>query len=112
MGLLVRFPRLAAWMVVLVLVGVGTLGALQGLQALEPEIPSHLDHIHGTVVAMRAGDRFAVRVQDHTRMVWFRIAQGAPISLAHIQRHLQEHAPTDVYYQDQGKGLPLAWVAD
>jgi len=53
-----------------------------------------------------------VRVPGHAKMVWFRIAQGAPISLAHIQRHMQEHAPTDVFYLDQPQGLPLAWVAD
>lgn len=112
MGLLARFPRLAAWVVVLALVSVGTLCALQGLRALEPGTPSHLDHIHGIVVAMQEGDRFAVRVPGHATMVWFRIAQGAPISLAHIERHMQEHAPTDVFYQDQQNGMPLAWVAD
>lgn len=112
MGLLVRFPRLAAWVVVVALVGVGTLCALQGLRVLEPETPSHLDHMHGIVVAMQAGGRFAVRVPGHAKMVWFRIALGAPISLAHVERHMQEHAPTDVFYLDQPEGLPLAWVAD
>jgi hypothetical protein len=108
MGLLARFPRLAAWVVVLALVSMGTVCALQGLRALEPETPQRLDHIHGVVVAMQSGDRFAVRVPGHASAIWFRIAPGAHISLAHIQRHLQEHAPTDVYYQDRRQGTPLA----
>lgn len=112
MRLLARFPRLAAWVMALALVGMGTLCALQGLRALDPGVPSRLEHVHGIIVAMRAGDRFAMRVPGHTGNVWFRVANGAHISLAHVLRHLQEHAPTDVYYQDQQQGPPLAWIAD
>lgn len=112
MGLLARFPRIAAWLVVLALVGMGTLCALQGLRALEPQTPERLEHVHGIVVAMRAGDQFAVRAPGHVGIIWFRIASGARISLAHLERHLQEHASTDVYYLDQGQDMPLAWVAD
>ena len=112
MGLLARYPRLAAWIMTLALVSVGTLCAIQGLRALEPVAPTHLDHAHGIIVAMQAGERFAMRVPGHAGNVWFQVARGAHISLAHILRHLQEHAPTDVYYQDQRQGMPLAWVAD
>lgn len=116
MGLFARFPKLAAWVMVLALVGVGTLSAWQGLRALEPGAPSHLSHIQGVVVAVRAGGEFAVRVPSHSghpgNTLWFQVAHGARISLAHLQRHLRERAPTDVYYQDQRQGLSLAWVAD
>jgi len=119
MGLLARFPKFAAWVIVLLLVGVGTLCALRGLRALEPGAPPHLNHIQGIVVAVRAGGDFAVRVADHAgrtghtgNTLWFHVAQGARVSLAHLQRHLQERAPTDVFYLDQRQGLPLAWIAD
>ncbi len=39
MGLLARFPRLAAWIMALALVSMGTLCAIQGLRALEPGAP-------------------------------------------------------------------------
>lgn len=112
MGLFARFPRLAAWVIVLALLGMGTLCALQGLRMLEPDAPPRLEHVHGVIVAMRGDDEFAVRAPGHTGTIWFRVAHGAPISLAHVQRHLQEHAPTDVYYQDQQGDMPLAWIAD
>jgi hypothetical protein len=112
MRLLARFPTFTAWVVTLALIGVGTLATLQGLRALEPSAPSHLDHLHGVIVAIRAGDLFAIKVAGYTEPVWFRVAQGAPISFAHVLRHLHEQAPTDVYYLTESHGLPLAWIAD
>lgn len=112
MRLLARFPTLSAWLLVLALIGVGTLATVQGLRVLEPSTPPHLDHIHGYIVAMRAGNVFAVTTSPRAKVVWFRIARGAHISLAHVLRHLHEQAPTDVYYEIQGHGMPLAWIAD
>lgn len=107
-----RYSRVAAWLVVLALIGVTTLGALQGLGALEPSVPGRLEHAHGVIVSIKGNDTFAVRESGHASPVWFRIARGAPISLAHLRRHLAEHAPTDVFYQDQRQGALLAWLAD
>jgi len=107
-----RFPRVAAWLMTLTLLGLTTLGALQGLRALEPAAPERLDHVHGVITAMRGGGVFAVRVAGHPGVVWFRIARGAHISLAHLERHLHEQAGTDVYYEDQPNEPMLAWLAD
>ena len=112
MRLLARFPIFTAWVVALALIGVGTLVALQGLRALEPSVPSHLEHLHGVIVAVHAGDLFAVAAPGHTKPVWFCIAHGAHVSFAHVLRHLREHAPTDIYYRTQDHGLLLAWIAD
>ena len=113
MRLFVRYPSLAAWMVVLALVATGTLVAFQGIRVFEPSVPAGLEHLHGIVVATRAGEVFAVKVPGNANPVWFRVARGAPISFAHLRRHLQEHAPTDIYYlQAQGGGMRLAWIAD
>ena len=113
MRLLARFPSLTAWVVVLALIAVGTLAALQGLRALQPSAPGDLEHMHGVIVATRAGDMFGVEVSGHTKLVWFRVDQGAPISFAHILRHMREHAPTDIYYEEAQNGeMPLAWIAD
>lgn len=112
MRLLARFPRITAWLMVLALLSVTTFGAVQGLHALKPGAPEHLEHVHGSIVAIRAGQVFAVRVPGHAGILWFGVAHGAHISLAHLRRHLHEQAPTDVFYQEQRQGQLLAWIAD
>jgi hypothetical protein len=66
----------------------------------------------GIVPAMRGSDAFAARIPGHAGVVWFHIARGAHISLAHLQRHMREQAPTDIYYEAQRQGALLAWIAD
>lgn len=112
MTLPARYSQVAAWLMTLTLVAAMTLGALQGLRALEPGAPGQLDDAHGVIVAIVGNDTFAVRESEHASPVWFRIAHGAHISLTHLRRHLAEHAPTDVSYQNQRQGMPLAWLAD
>jgi hypothetical protein len=114
MRLIARFPRFAAWIVSLALIGAVTFGGILGLRALEPHVPAHLAHVHGTVVAIRTNGEFAVQVSGQKNLLWFRPAPGAPISLAHLRRHLHERAATDVYYQPQAQpqGVLLAWEAD
>lgn len=107
-----RFPRVTAWVVTLALIGFATLGALQGLRALEPGAPQHMEHMHGIITTMRGTDDFAVRETGHSENVWFHIARGAHVSCAHMLRHLREHAPTDIYYLEQQNGPPLAWIVD
>jgi hypothetical protein len=113
MRLIARFPLLAAWVLTLALIAVGTLGALQGLRALQPSAPGDLYHVHGVIVATGRGEIFAAEIPGEAKPIWFRVARGAPVSFAHVLRHLQEHAPTDIYYLPAQKdGLPLAWIAD
>ncbi len=112
MRVIARYPRLAAWIVSLALVGAGTFGGMLGLQALEPAIPANLAHAHGFIVAMRPNGWFAMQIPGHTGMLWFEPAPGASISPAHLLRHLHEHAPTDVFYQLREHGVLLAWDAD
>jgi hypothetical protein len=107
-----RYPQFAAWLIVIIMVGLATLCALQGLHALEPAAPAHLEHVHGVITAFRGSDDFAMRVPGHASVVWFHIAHGSHLSLAHLRRHLGEQAPTDVFYQEQQRGLPLVWLAD
>ena len=108
-----RFPRFSAWLVSLALVAAGTLGSIFGLRALQPDVPAHLGHVHGLIVAVEANGMFAVSLPGRKNRIWFKPAPGSSISLAHLLRHLHEHAPTDIYYQlIQQQGVLLAWVAD
>ena len=108
-----HYPRLAAWVVSLILIGVGTFGGVLGLRALQPTLPANLAHVHGIVVAVESNGTFAVQVPGYNSPLWFRAAPGAPISLDHLRRHLREHAATDVFYQQNRlRGIFLAWEAD
>jgi|GEM_PF-993653 hypothetical protein len=107
MLLLARYPRIAAWLVALALIGIWVAGGLLGLRALKPAVPAHLMHVHGVIVAVRADGTFALQVAGRQRVLWFRPAPGAPISLAHLRRHLHEHAATDVFYQAQMARMPF-----
>lgn len=109
-----HYPRLAAWVVVLALIGIVTFGGTLGLRALKPAVPANLAHVHGVVVAVQNNGTFAVKTPEYNSPLWFRIVQGAPISLDHLRRHMHERAATDVYYQNhvqQHKMFP-AWEAD
>lgn len=107
-----RYPRLAAWVVALALIGVGTFGGVQGLRAMQPALPANLAQVHGVVVAVKNGGMFAVQVPGYNSPLWFRVAPGASISLDHLRRHLHERAGTDIFYQALPHGVLLAWDAD
>lgn len=111
MGLLLRFPRLTAWLALVTLVGGMTVGAALGLHALAAA-PASIQHAHGVIVALRGNDEFALAESGRRGVEWFRVAPGAHISIAHLVRHLRERAPTDVTYQSARSGLPLARTAD
>lgn len=101
-----------AWLTVVALLGVLTLGVLQGMRTLGQQSQARMEHVHAFVVAIRAGDVFAVRVPGRTGVLWFRAARGGHISFAHLWRHLHEHAPTDIVYEQQPNQPLVAWEAD
>lgn len=109
-----HYPRLAAWVVSLALIGIATFGGVLGLRALTPALPANLAHAQGVVVMVENNGTFAVKVPEFNSPLWFRIVNGAPISLDHLRRHQRERATTDVYYQNniRQRGMFPAWEAD
>ena len=112
MGLLLRFPRFTAWLITITLIGGMTASAVLGLHSLAPSASVQLDHTHGYIVATRGDNEFALSEPGRRGVEWFRIAPGGHVSMAHLLRHLREHAATDVTYQTAGQGMPLVWTAD
>jgi hypothetical protein len=112
--MIARFPRLAAWLTAVVLIAITTAGSLMGLRLLPPPAPAAASahHVHGLIVAIHDGHEFALEVPGQRGMEWFHIAPGAPISVAHLWRHLHERAPTDVTYQVENSGMLVAMSAD
>ena len=108
--------RVAAWLVSLMLVVASTAAGVAGVQALTASLPStasgKLMHVHGLIVAMGRHDTFAMRVSGRKAWLWMRCASDTHISMAHLERHLSERAPTDVRYEVGPRGLLLAVYAD
>lgn len=107
--------RIGAWLLVLAVVLLTTWLAIAGLSLLARPVPAGLDTAHGTILAVRGGALFEVRVTEgagHVRTLWFRVAPGSPISVAHLERHMTEHAATVIAYREDGHGTLWAWVAD
>jgi hypothetical protein len=111
-SLIARFPRLAAWIVCCALIGAITVEALLGVTFANPAPPPDAQHVHGIIAAVLPTGVFALQVEGHTSLLWFHRAAGASISMAHLWRHLREHAGTDVVYEEQPNGLFLALRAD
>lgn len=107
-----RWPRVAAWLVVLALVGTTTVASLWAVHQLAPLVPPGTRHAQGIVVALRPDGTFALRLAGQRALLWLRPAPGADISLDHLWRHMREHAPTDVTYQSERQGIAVAWSAD
>lgn len=104
MGRLAR--RVVAWVVVVALVGCGTLDGVQAVcWASQCATASSaggqaFEALHGEVVAMRDDQAFAVRVVDRrsgrASVVWVQVMPDSRLSMAHLRRHLRDHAGTDV----------------
>jgi hypothetical protein len=112
MALLLRFPRITAWLVTVLLVGGATTGAALGLRMLATSAPVPLRHVQGLIVAVQGSDEFALSMPGRSGVEWFHLAPSAHISMAHLRRHERERASTDVTYETAGRGMPLAWTAD
>ncbi|HUY76501.1 MAG TPA: hypothetical protein VMV29_06995 [Ktedonobacterales bacterium] len=112
MRLFWRFPRVTAWLATVIVIGGATAGAALGLHAAPSVSSASLRHIHGVVVSTQGNDEFALATPGRPGREWFHLAPGAHISMAHLRRHLHEHAGTDVTYQITASGMLIAWTAD
>jgi hypothetical protein len=93
------FPRIAAAIFVCLLIGSISL-ALVGAVALIGPMFSHGDnvvHTEGKIVSVGPGRDFVLETTNGHRFV-FRCTVECRASLGHMQRHLLEHAHTDVYF--------------
>jgi hypothetical protein len=92
-------PRVAAALVVVVLIGSIALACIGVVAWLGPMLAhgDNVDHEAGTIVSIGPGRDFVLLTVDGERLSFFCEGQ-CRASLAHMQRHLREHAHTDVYY--------------
>jgi hypothetical protein len=101
------FPRIAAAIFVLLFIGALALVCIGGVALIGPMF-SHGDnaaHADGKIVSIGPGRNF-VLVTANGQQLAFQCMDECSASLGHMQRHLREHATTDVYYiQGPNKSL-------
>lgn len=101
------FPRVAAVLVVVALIGVIALASIGAVAWFGPILAhgTNVEHAAGDIVAIGPGEDFVLLTPAGQRLAFVCEAQ-CRASLGHMQRHLREHAHTDVYYIDgPGKSL-------
>jgi hypothetical protein len=93
------FPRIAAAIFVCLLIGSISLACV-GTVALIGPMFSHGDnvaHTDGKIVSIGPGRDFVLETASGHRFV-FECTDQCIASIGHMQRHLREHAHTDVYF--------------
>ncbi len=101
------FPRIAAGIFLLLLIGSLSLFCVGGVALISPMF-SHGDnvtHEDGKIISIGPGRDFVLETVSGQHLV-FQCVDQCQASLGHMQRHLREHAYTDVYYvQGPNKSL-------
>ncbi|HJT59764.1 MAG TPA: hypothetical protein VJ761_24860 [Ktedonobacteraceae bacterium] len=110
------FPRFTAALFVLLLIGSIALVCVGGIALLGPTFDhgDNVEHASGKIVSIGPGMDFTLQLASGKR-VFFQCSQTCHASLGHLQRHMREHAATDVYYVQQdcaGKPCGLLLAVD
>lgn len=93
------FPRLLAVFCVVSLIGVLSLTCILGMALIGPALNHGMDadHAAGQIITIGPGKDFVLLTMTGQRLV-FQCGSQCRASLGHMQRHMREHAHTDVYY--------------
>ncbi|GCE48185.1 hypothetical protein EI42_04183 [Thermosporothrix hazakensis] len=95
-----RNIRLAAALFVFLLIGTLSLAAILTLHWLGPALAHGTDahHVQGTILFLTGNERDFHFQTSEGQILQFQCRQHCKASYGHMQRHIQEKAPTDVYY--------------
>ena len=106
-------PRIAAAVFVFLLIGSLGLASVGGVALIGPILAHsiNVEHDAGTIVAVGPGTDFVLETANG-QDVHFHCSERCLKASAHLQRHLREHAHTDVYYVQEGQNNLLAVNVD
>ncbi|MEO6892136.1 MAG: hypothetical protein ABI456_20945 [Ktedonobacteraceae bacterium] len=100
------FPRMAAAIFVLLLIGTLSLLCISPVALAGPGLTysSNLEHADGKIIDIEPGMSFVLKTGSG-RSLYFQCAGPCRTLLGHMQRHELENAHTDVYYEEVGTAL-------
>jgi hypothetical protein len=106
-------PRIAAAVFVFLLIGSLGLASVGGVALVGPMLAHgiNVEHDAGTIVALGPGMDFVLKTANG-QDVHFHCSDRCLRMAGHLQRHLHEHAHTDVYYVQEGQNDLLAVDVD
>lgn len=114
------FPRLAAAIFVLVIIGILAAVCVGGFALFVGSPPdflptlthgNNIEHADGEIVSVGPGKDFVLKTATGTSL-HFQCSSSCHASLLHMQRHLHEGAHTDVYYVAGARNTLLAVDVD
>jgi hypothetical protein len=96
---MMKFPRLAAAIVVLLLIGGLSLIAIEAVALIGPALAhgENTTHVAGTIVQVEPDHSFIFKSAGGQEL-HFICTERCLREVAHMQRHVREKAHTDVYY--------------
>ncbi len=114
-----NFPRVTAVLFLLLLIGGLSLVCIGTMNLIAPSYSygshmEHVEHVKGEIVQMeenRSGMDFVLETANR-QLIHFQCASLCHASPLHVERHLREHAETDVYYVEQPGNSLLAVDVD
>jgi hypothetical protein len=109
------FPRVKALIFTVLIIGVVSFAAIKAYSYVMPMLDhgTMAQHDDGTVVSMNAGGTvLTLKSAVSGKMVEYECSARCRSQIQHIRRHITEKAHTDVYFIQQGTGLPVAIDVD
>ena len=107
------FSRISAFFTVIVLFTLIIAAAIWETQNIGTQI-THGDmvqHKHGVILAQSLDKTLLEFKTDSGEIMYFTCSERCLTEQGHIRRHIEEHAPTDVYYKP-GDNTPNAVDVD
>jgi len=97
---MISFSRISAIFTISVLCALIIAAAIWGTQSIGTQIThgNMVEHVHGVIQSMSVDNLLEFKT-DSGEMMRLDCTKRCLTELAHIQRHINEHAPTDVYYK-------------
>ncbi|HLI09270.1 MAG TPA: hypothetical protein VKV40_22100 [Ktedonobacteraceae bacterium] len=107
------FSRIAAFFFVFALIGSIALAAVGAVSVVGPMLAhgDNVEHADGKIIKIGPGKDFVLATESGEQL-HFQCGDQCRASLAHMQRHLREHAHTDVYYIHGPDGSLVALDVD
>jgi hypothetical protein len=100
---MISFSRVAAICTIIAIFLLFSIAVLLGIQSIGVQIThgSEVEHEHGVILSKSDVNTNLIFQTDSGQIIHFACEQRCLTELEHIQRHIDEHASTDVYYKQE-----------